>query len=51
MQVLLQYLLKAADHVAPIVLNAPVGDHLQAAVHDWPVNQIKPHQMHVVRLG
>ena len=37
------YLLKAADHVASIVLNASVGDHFQATVHDWPVEQIKTH--------
>ena len=45
------YLLKHANHVAAIVLNHPVGDHLKTAVHDRSVEQVIPHKVHVVRLG
>ena len=42
------YLLKHADHVAAIVLNHSVGDHLKTAVHDRSVEEVIPHKVHVV---
>ena len=32
-----------------IVLNASVGDHLKATVHDRPAEQVITHKMHVMR--
>lgn len=38
---IISHLLKHADNVAPIILNAAIGDHLKTAVDDGPLNQIK----------
>ena len=42
------HLLKHANHVASVVLNAAICDHLKAAIYHRSVCQVKSNQVHVV---